>query len=641
MSTTDQQHYSEKQRPLRIERLGNLLTPGPLGDVLANAPKVTVASSVHELELLACGGEGITEWEVGYELPDGRYVHEVDVVRVKNGIAVNYTEPYMRRRDPDCMVIADKSPSDKTTFQERFDESFEPLREETFSWLAGEELAIFGFEMGYSPLGDDALAVCPVNAAFFAFGLGLLQGVIDIEELDRPFDPHTIIYVAPPFRHTRFGGKQIVVHNRIAEHEIFSYNLYPGPSAKKGVYGALIELGAQDEWVTAHCSTVQVITPYDNIVNFMHEGASGGGKSEMLQQPHRLSDGRLCIGRNTVTGDETFLELQRTCDLRPVCDDMGMCHPSLQKNNGRLQIADAEDGWFIRVNHIEKYGTDRDLEGLTVAPPRPLLFLNIDVVAGGTALIWEHSEDEPGVPCPNPRVILPRDTIPGVVEGAVPVDIRSFGVRTPPCTRECPSYGIIGLFHVLPPALAWLWRLVAPRGHANPSITGEGALTSEGVGSYWPFTTGRKVDQANLLLRQFLNYRRTRYILSPNQHVGAWHTGFMPQWLAREYLARRGAAPFLPDQLVPARSSLLGYTLRKMRIEGTIIPENLLRTELQAEVGPEAYDAGADILARFFKEQITSFLQPELHDLGRRIIECCLDGGVLEDYERLIDTTHV
>jgi hypothetical protein len=608
---------------------------------LKNAPEVNIASNVRDLEILACGGKGNTEWEVGYNLPDGRYSHEADVVRVKNGIAANYPEPYMRRRDPDCMVIADESPSDKTTFDERFGKPFDPLRAKTFSWLAGQELAVFGFEIGYSALGGDGLAVCPANAAFFAFALGLLQGVVDLNELDRPFNPGMVIYVAPPFRHTHFDGKQVVVHNRVDQHEIFSYNLYPGPSAKKGVYGALIELGAQDDWVTAHCSTVQVITPYDNIANFMHEGASGGGKSEMLQQPHRLPDGRLRIGRNIVNGDERFLEIQRTCDLHPVCDDMGMCHPSLQQNDGRLQIADAEDGWFVRVNHIEHYGTDHDLEGLTVKPPRSLLYLNIDVVAGGTALIWEHKQDAPDTPCPNPRVILPRDIIPDVVKGEVPVDIRSFGVRTPPCTEKKPSYGILGMFHVLPPALAWLWRLVAPRGHANPSITDEDSRSSEGVGSYWPFTTGRKVDQANLLLKQFLHYRDTRYILTPNQHVGAWETGFMPQWLARDYLARRGSAPFLPDQLVPARSPLLGYTLRRMRIEGTIIPEWLFQTELQPEVGPEAYDAGEEILENFFHEQIKSFLQPELEDRGRQIIECCLDGGGMNDYKQLIETTHV
>ncbi len=40
--------------------------------------------------------------------------------------------------------------------------------------------------------------------------------------------------------------------------------------------------------------------------------------------------------------------------------------------------------------------------------------------------------------CPNPRLIIPRQMLPGVVEGAVTVDIRSFGVHTLPCTKENP-----------------------------------------------------------------------------------------------------------------------------------------------------------------------------------------------------------
>ena len=54
--------------------------------------------------------------------------------------------------------------------------------------------------------------------------------------------------------------------------------------------------------------------------------------------------------------------------------------------------------------------------------------------------------------------------MPGVVSEPVAVDIRSFGVRTPTCTKN-PTYGI-GMFHVY--RQVWLgWRLVAPRGHAN------------------------------------------------------------------------------------------------------------------------------------------------------------------------------
>ena len=79
--------------------------------------------------------------------------------------------------------------------------------------------------------------ICPMNAAFFALSLANMQGFVSIADVPEHYKPRAIIYVAPPFRHTHFDGKQVVVHNRSAElHEVWAYNLYPGPSAKKGVF---------------------------------------------------------------------------------------------------------------------------------------------------------------------------------------------------------------------------------------------------------------------------------------------------------------------------------------------------------------------------------------------------------------------
>ena len=94
--------------------------------------------------------------------------------------------------------------------------------------------------------------------------------------------------------------------------------------------------------------------------------------------------------------------------------------------------------------------------------------------------------------------------MPNIVNKPVAIDIRSFGVRTPPCTKENPTYGIVDLLHISPPALAWLWRLVSPRGHVNPSIVDGGGMGSEGVGSYRPFAAGKMVTHANLLLEQII-----------------------------------------------------------------------------------------------------------------------------------------
>lgn len=611
--------------------------PPEAARLLSAAPRVTVASSTTELVELACGGPGQNYTEVAYEVPGKGRVLEATVARVRNGVCANYPEAYMRRRDPDCMLIGDELPTDKDTYHSRYGAAFEPLRQATFEWLAKQELALFGFHPGRPDLGMDAVVIAPANAGFFALGLAMLQGIIPEDKLPAEFRPRSLIYVAPVFRHTHFKGRQVVIHNRGEDlHELFSYNLYPGPSAKKGIYGVLLGLGEREGWVTTHCSTVQVITPYDNVVTIMHEGASGGGKSEMLEQAHREPDGRLLAGENLVTGERRHLEIPRTCQLNPVTDDMALCHPALQEGQGKLTLTDAENGWFVRVNHLEHYGTDVHLEKLCAEPPEPLLFLNIDAVPASRALVWEHIEDQPGKPCPNPRVIIPRTVFPNAVNEAVTVDIRSLGVRTPPCTREQPSYGILGIFHLLPPALAWLWRLVSPRGHANPSITDSEGMTSEGVGSYWPFATGRRVDQANLLLRQFAATTRMRQILCPNQHVGAWRVGFMAQWITREYLARRGVARFRPEQIRPSRCPLLGYVLHQLQIEGRMVPRWWLQVETQPEVGEEAYDKGAQILQRFFEDCLKVFRVPDLDPLGRQIIECCFDHGGVEDYDRLL-----
>jgi len=269
----------------------------------------------------------------------------------------------------------------------------------------------------------------------------------------------------------------------------------------------------------------------------------------MLENAQRSGDGRLKIGRNLITGDRKYISLGQSCKLYPVTDDMALCHPSFQVDNGHLVVKDAEDGWFIRVNHIQKYGVEPSLENLTIHPKEPLIFLNLKAKADATCLIWEHTEDSPGKPCPNPRVIIPRSFVKGIQNEPMEVDYRSFGLRTPPCSKESPSYGILGIMHILPPALAWLWRLVAPRGYSNPSIIDSDDLASEGVGSYWPFATGRKVDHANLLLEQIIKTPKTRYILIPNQHIGTWEVGFMAQWIAREYLARRGKAAFKKENL--------------------------------------------------------------------------------------------
>ena len=231
---------------------------------------------------------------------------------------------------------------------------------------------------------------------------------------------------------------------------------------------------------------------------------------------------------------------------------------------------------------------------------------------------------------------MPRRFMPDVLEDPIEIDIRSFGVRMPPCTKEAPTYGIVGMLHILPPALAWIWRLVAPRGHANPSIVDTGGMKSEGVGSYWPFCTGKMVTQANLLLEQIKNTPETRYVLIPNQHIGSYKVGFKAEWLDREYLARKGSARFRSDQLEEARCSTLGWSPKTLRIDGHSIPKKMLRVHHQLSIGDEAYDEGATILKDFFKRELEKFNTPELNDLGRDIIEAYMRDASVAEFSELM-----
>lgn len=619
-----------------FEVLSKLNISDEMKELLQNSKSLSFPKTREELLKVSLGHDQIDRYEVDYEVEGRGKVLEATVTRCKNGVVVNYPEDYMRRRDPHCMYIGDEKDTDKPRYIKGFGVEFDEVRKETFLWLQKQDLIILPFMSGGREYGYESLLIVPKNAAFFACALADMQGFISMEELEDGFCPKAIVFVAPPFRHTHFSGKQVVVHNRQEVHEVFSYNLYPGPSAKKGIYSVLLNIGEQEGWVTCHASAVKVITPYDNEIVIMHEGASGGGKSEMLEQIHREMDRRIVMAKNTITGEKTYLDLKETCELRPVTDDMAICNKKMQNDSKKLVVKDAEAGWFLRIDNITEYGVAPALEKSMIQPKQPLVFLNVDGAPNSTCLPWEHTLDSTGKPCPNPRVIIPRDMIDDIVDECVEVDVRSFGVRTPPSTKKNPNYGIMGIVHVLPPALAWLWRLVAPRGYNNPSIIDSKGMSSEGVGSYWPFATGKKVTQANLLLEQILNSTSTRYVLIPNQHIGAYEVGFMPQWIAREYIARRGGAKFKPGLLEEARCVLLGYGLESLKIDGQYIRKAFLKPEMQSELGIEGYDKGAKMLVEFFKKELEQYNTPELHPLGQQIIQCFMNDGTLQEYIDLI-----
>jgi hypothetical protein len=137
--------------------------PQEAQEILESCPNFIIPKSGPELVDLACGGEGSDYFEVAYEIPGmGRTVHAT-VNRVKNGIVANYPDPYMRRRDPEAVLIADNLPTDKKRFKERFGSDFASVRKETFEWLKNQELLVVPFIAGKHRMGVQALVIAPAN----------------------------------------------------------------------------------------------------------------------------------------------------------------------------------------------------------------------------------------------------------------------------------------------------------------------------------------------------------------------------------------------------------------------------------------------------------------------------------------------
>ena len=213
-----------------------MVLPPHVKEIIEGGAEIIIPDTKEHLFDLALGGKDNMTYDVNFDV-NGKTIREAYITKCKNGLSVNFDDTSMRRRDPNSMVIADDLPTDKPTHMERFGKPFEPIRQETFKWLKERDgLVLVPFYSGNEDmkLGYASLAIVPKNAAFFAAMIAELQGFIPCDKVPNFFKPKAIIYVAPPFRHLYYEGKQVVVHNRLYDmQEVFSYNLYPGPSAKR------------------------------------------------------------------------------------------------------------------------------------------------------------------------------------------------------------------------------------------------------------------------------------------------------------------------------------------------------------------------------------------------------------------------
>lgn len=587
---------------------------------------------------------------------NGMTVVEAEVTESATGIATNFFDDWIRKRDPNSMTIADhpgqKRKTDKPRFNKRFGYDFATLEAETYDELSKTDLLVVPFKAGGR---FPAFLVIERNWACLAWMLNKLQQVCSVEELKSLGECRGVVYICPKFRHTKFKRAQVVVHRDNGKvHEIFGYHPYPGPVLKKGVYTMLLAICENMREVVYHASAVLCTSTNGNRTVQMHGGPSGGGKSEHVQNFRRRPDGSLVLAANLITRDEIVETIGITARLQSIADDMIFGSVI----NNALRISDAEFGWFLRVDNILKYGDEADLEKLCSHPKSPLAFLNIATVPGGVTQLWNHFVDLMGRRSVNPRASQWRSEIPGIVNDPQDVDFMSFGMRAPPTfntdflaryneiLRQTGKpeigmgYGHIGMIHMLSPALAWLWSVVAPRGFDNPSIANAGdGLTTEGVGTFGPFNSGEEVVQANLIWQHFEACPHMRFPLYPVKHVGAWFVGNVPQQLGRELLSRMGHNKFEKDiQICPAQDPLLGYRIRELVLDNLSVPRHMLNTEHQQELGEDGYKAASGMLTTFFKTRAGE-LNRKRRNLGkgpRRVLEICLDGGSVSDYDGVL-----
>ena len=567
---------------------------------------------------------------------------EATVIHTLSGPVVNFPEKAMRKRDPNATMVTSAFPiSAQGHLHDRYCEvEWAELNRLAHEWLAKHApIAVPIRLFRGTPATTAGVVILPENCAFFGYMMGILQEILSAAQCSEGLSADFVVLLAPPLRHSHFDGRQAVIHHRYGApaapvYEMLATCLYPGPSGKKGVYAMGLEIARRHDGVILHASAVRLLRPDGSHISVLHEGASGGGKSEWILTPDISDDGMALVSRHVESKQEIRRALANVSEsglVHPVVDDMALAFT----RSNQLMISDAEHGWFLRLDNATEPGADVFCEYLAKLPIAHRIWLSVE--PGLFARPWLRTADPGGDRDKNGRMMIGRRYVPNYVDHAVKVDIRSLGIRTPHCFDPAP-FGIVGFCHYLPWWLAYLWRLAPPRGHDNPSIAAgaqpsaddDFVLPFEGVGAYEAFLLGDPVDHANLLLRQFAETAGTiTNILVPNQHVGAYQVGFAPQHFLRAHLCLGGT--ITPGDWAPC--ALLGQEIEPFAAgDGEPLPDVLFRPHRQPELRDGRYERGRAIVERSLRAYLPRYLQPHLHPVAARLIRAVVDG---EDLTKL------
>ena len=127
---------------------GRFVLPEDLHAALMKCRSIAYIETQEELDELVFGPTHSSRYDVVYNIVGKGSVKEAEVIRCKNGASVNFMEDYMRRRDPNSMVISDDLPTDKPRFLDRFGYPFAKVRQETMDWLSEQRVIMLPFKAG-------------------------------------------------------------------------------------------------------------------------------------------------------------------------------------------------------------------------------------------------------------------------------------------------------------------------------------------------------------------------------------------------------------------------------------------------------------------------------------------------------------
>ena len=85
---------------------GRFVLPEDLHAALLKCRSIAYIETQEELDELVFGPTHSSRYDVVYNIVGNGSVKEAEVIRCKNGASVNFMEDYMRRRDPNSMVIS-------------------------------------------------------------------------------------------------------------------------------------------------------------------------------------------------------------------------------------------------------------------------------------------------------------------------------------------------------------------------------------------------------------------------------------------------------------------------------------------------------------------------------------------------------